>query len=573
MTRFDIQRFPFTGEAITDWAELDPRYRNWPVVYTLESDQRIYVGETLNAEGRLRQHLESPDKQSLQTARVVIDDSFNKSVCLDLESNLIRLLSGDGTREVLNRNAGITDANYFGRAEYRDRFQSLFELLRAQGLFSRSIPEIENSDLFKLSPFKGLTHDQAIAVDQILESLFSDLETEIGSSSVIQGDPGTGKTVVGIYLMKLLRDIADYNFSEPVGEDELFGELFTPENVTRAGTLRVGLVISMQSLRESVRKVFKKTPGLDASQVLSPFEVGEAREHFDVLIVDEAHRLSQRANQSSAALNRKFSDINIALFGTDDVKFTQLDWIVAKSTHQIFLLDTAQSVKPGDLPIQLTTELIRRAKKDERWYKLLSQMRLRAAEDYVGYVRNVLGHEQSRVESFSNYDLRLFESMSDLYAELAAKEVEFGLCRLVAGYAWKWQSKNHPDLADVFVDGMQFPWNSTTRDWVNSEKAFGEVGSIHTVQGYDLNYAGVIVGPDIRLNPESGQIEVDRANYFDTKGKENNPKLGQVYSDEDLLKFVTNIYAVLMTRGIRGTFVYCVDPHLRAYLKKFFPVA
>jgi DUF2075 family protein len=91
------------------------------------------------------------------------------------------------------------------------------------------------------------------------------------------------------------------------------------------------------------------------------------------------------------------------------------------------------------------------------------------------------------------------------------------------------------------------------------------------VQGYDLNYAGVIIGPDLRYDASERRLVVDRGSYFDTKGKENNDVLGKKYTDVDLLRFISNIYAVLLTRGILGTYVYVCDPALRAYLQEFIP--
>ncbi|MGO3879506.1 MAG: DUF2075 domain-containing protein, partial [Agrococcus casei] len=168
----------------------------------MNDDSQVYVGESLNAESRMRQHLVSQDKQNLQWVRVVLDETFNKSACLDLESFLIRMFSGDGQLEVLNSNAGITDADYYDRESYSRTFDAVFEQLRTQEhLFKRTLPEIINSDLFKLSPFKALNHDQAIAVEDILDGLFADLEEGQPSTAVIQGSPGTGKTVVAIYLL------------------------------------------------------------------------------------------------------------------------------------------------------------------------------------------------------------------------------------------------------------------------------------------------------------------------------------------------------------------------------------
>lgn len=590
MTPCEIKRVDFTKAAVTTWAPLDHRNTNWPVVYVLDdakpgrqtkrgaSLNDVYVGESLNAAARMRQHFDSPEKKHLSTVRVIVDDTFNKSVCLDLESYLIRMLAGDGTYRVLNRNDGITEADYYDRDLYQETFREVFDELRLDGVFTRSIPEIENSDLFKLSPFKALSQDQAVAVEDILEGLFHDLEADTTSTSVIQGDPGTGKTVVAIYMLKLLMDIAKTTLVEDLDGDCLFSEFFVDGYRQLLADKRIGFVIPQQSLRESIKKVFRKTPGLAAEMVLTPFDVGLSNEHFDLLIVDEAHRLNQRANQPSGVQNKKFHVITDKLFGSDDATKTQLDWIRAKSDHQIFLLDTAQSIRPADVPPELLAALVRDARDAKRHYPLVSQMRVKAGSDYVNYVRRVLGTgsvsgAQLPVtrELFEGYDLRLFESVAEMREEIRSKDAQSGLSRLVAGFAWEWKSKNDKTAYDIEIGGCRLRWNSVATDWIASPKSLDEVGSIHTVQGYDLNYAGVIIGPDLRYDAVTGRLFVDRGSYFDKKGKENNPRLGKSYSDEDLLRYISNIYAVLLTRGIQGTFVYASDPALRAYLREFLP--
>lgn len=107
----------------------------------------------------------------------------------------------------------------------------------------------------------------------------------------------------------------------------------------------------------------------------------------------------------------------------------------------------------------------------------------------------------------------------------------------------------------------------------DSPTSINEVGSIHTAQGYDLNFAGVIIGPDLRYDPVARRLFIVRDSYFDTKRKSNNKMLGFEYTDEDLLTYIANIYAVLLTRGIRGTYVYVCDPELRKYLADFIPQA
>ncbi|MBH0117002.1 DUF2075 domain-containing protein [Salinibacterium sp. NG253] len=591
MTDFEIERVAFKKQDIGVWAQLSARNTNWPVVYVLDDAEKtaagkrsrlsdVYVGESRNAAGRMLQHLDSSSKSHLKTVRVVIDSTFNKSACLDLESYLIRLLAGDGTYRVLNRNDGITDSDYYDRERYQTSFREVFEELRSDGVFTRTIPEIENSDLFKLSPFKSLSPDQAIAVEDIVEGLFENLEKSKLSTIVIQGDPGTGKTVIAIYLMKLLVDIAHSEPHNDIDQDSMFSEFFASGYPQILEGLRLGIVVPQQSLRKSIQNVFAKTPGLTRSMVMTPFEVGESAEDFDILIVDEAHRLNQRANQASGPQNTKFKEITEALFGTDDKTKTQLDWLRAKSRHQILLIDEAQSVRPADLPLSVTRALVQDAKAASNHYRLASQMRVRAESDYVGYVRHLVGAASIEAktaplipEKFAGYDFRLFDSVERMHDEIRRKDVEFGLSRLTAGYAWEWKSKKQPAAYDIEIDGCQLRWNSKAVDWIASPNSVDEVGSIHTVQGYDLNYAGVIIGNDLRYNPATDSLFIDRDSYFDKKGKENNPTLDKVYTDADLLQLISNVYAVLLTRGIRGTYVYVCDPALRDYLKKFIPTS
>ncbi|QIK74590.1 DNA/RNA helicase domain-containing protein [Nocardioides piscis] len=570
MTGFRIEEVRFNADQLAAWAPLEPRFRNWPVVYTLDGAGKIYVGESLNVAARFRQHLASPQRSNLTSARVVVDDSFNKSVCLDLESFLIRLFAGDGQFDVLNGNHGITDSDYYRREDYRHTFRDIFDELRERGAFSRPIHEIENTDLFKLSPFKALTQDQAIAVDDILSGLFQDLQTNASSRIVIQGAPGTGKTVVGIFLAKLLMDIKHADVTSPPDSDSLLSEFFVPGYPELLVDFNVAMVVPQQSLRRSIRRVFRKTPGLSPQQVLSPFEVGGATQRFDLLIVDEAHRLNQRAAQAAGPLNKLFADINIKLFGEDDSSITQLDWIDHQSRHQIYLLDGAQAVRPADLPIETTRELVEVVRRSGRHYPLTSQMRVRAGDDYVGYVRGVLEGTTQVRRNFVGYDLRFFDDPEQLREAIIAREEETGLARLLAGFAWPWKGKHDANALDIHVGGLQLRWNATDVDWVNSPTSIDEVGSIHTIQGYDLNYAGVIIGKDLRYDVDTNRIYFDRENYHDPRGTTNNRMRGISYSDDDILQFVRNIYAVLLTRGMLGTYLYVCDGPLREHLRKFF---
>jgi len=568
MTDFRIESLPFDKDVIGVWALERPENSNWPVVYTINGNGDIYVGETTNASMRFTNHLSTPNKQHLTEARVIFREDFNKSACLDLESHLIRYFAADGKYRVLNGNGGISDSDYFERDRYRESFQSIFDHLVKGGLLTRTIPEIDNSDLFKYSPFKALTSDQTVAIEGILENLIEQFESGISTGTVIQGDPGTGKTIVAIYLIKLLRDIGAYEDESPYDPDTIFSEFFLPGYREIFRGIKIGLVIPQISLRRTLEKVFSRTVGLSPEMILDPFQVGESEHEFDLLIVDEAHRLQQRANQPAAERNIKFAQINMDLFGNDDKSKTQLDWIIRKSKFQIFLLDAEQSVKPADLQAKHIEPLVEKARLRNSLFKLHSQMRVSGGTDYIEFVGRLLrGADVGPALNFGDYDLKFFENFADMKKAIEEKNAEVGLSRILAGFAWPWRSKSEGIDYDIEIEGIRMPWNRRNFDWVNSPTSSEEVGSIHTIQGYDLNYAGVIIGRDLYFDPELQEIRFSRENYFDKKGKENNPTLGIKYTDADLLKYVTSIYRVLLTRGIKGTYIYVHDENLRDYFR------
>ena len=106
----------------------------------------------------------------------------------------------------------------------------------------------------------------------------------------------------------------------------------------------------------------------------------------------------------------------------------------------------------------------------------------------------------------------------------------------------------------------------TDVDWINSKTSVEEVGCIHTTQGYDLNYSGIIFGREIDYNPITKSIEINKKMYFDTKGKDG------IRDDNELKQFIINVYKTIMYRGIKGTYVYVVDKNLREYFEKYISI-
>lgn len=576
--RFEIEQLPFDAKGIDRGSREIVRFRDWPVVYTLNDEQRVYVGESTSAVKRMRQHLENEQKRSLTTMRLVLSEEFNKSACLDLESRLIELVHGDGQFVVLNRNTGIVDVGYYMRDSYQRAFDAVFDELRQHGLLQRSVRQIENTELFKYSPFKSLNHDQHVAVEQILRGLVSDLEQDRRGVSVVRGEPGTGKTIVAMYLLKMLCDIGSHPADDEVDPDEMFSEFFQDETRELLEGLELAFVIPGESLRGTVQKVISRIPGMRRVFVGTAFQVAEQDRQFDLVVVDEAHRLTQYGAQAHGTLTKKYGEITQRLFGEMDPTKNQLDWLRATSRMVLLMLDQEQSVRPMDIPRAELDVVVREAEEKDRLHPLVTQMRAAGGNDYVRYARQLMSQTPpDRQLGFGEYEFTMYDDMTQMVQRIRDLESQHGLCRMVAGFAWDWTSrasKKEKRIAhDFVIDGVELTWNGTTSDWLGSRTSADEVGSIHTLQGYDLNYAGVIIGPDLRFDPQTQRLYVDRDHYRDKKGKASNRKRDQETTDDDLLRYITNIYSVLLTRGMRGTFVYVCDPELRRHLSRFIPPA
>ena len=577
MSDFEIEKFDFNTSSIRDWAQKDDRNTDWPVVYLLSNDTHVYVGETVNGASRLGQHLKNDKKRHFRKVHVVLGKKFNKSACLDLESSLIRWFSGDSKyRKFENRNFGAYDHDYFDRSRYQQDFRDIQDALRRENFFSQSVDEIENSDLFKYSPFKAPNPNQIGVIEGILHTLAQGLDRD---SFVVQGGAGTGKTIVAVLLAKFLSDLNTDPDAEQESDfyDSPIARLTSPadrqslRSIAGERPLKVGLVIPQQALRATISRVVRKSTAMQSVTVLSPWQVGQSQEHFDVLIVDEAHRLKRRSNASSGPLNVKWRTINESLFGADDPTKTQLDWITAKSRSSVLMVDEMQSVLPSDISLVTVRSLIKVAKDQKMFYELKTQMRVKAGEKYIEAIHKWLrGHKTEKI-ALGPYDFQLFHNLEDMVKAVRKKNEEVGLSRLVAGYAWDWVSnkKGGENKYDINIGRVHIKWNNVTqRDWISSslDDAAKEVGSIHTVQGYDLNYAGVIIGPELKWDENAEKVVVDAENYRDKKGKENLKQLGIDVTDDDILQNVLNIYSVLLTRGIHGTYLYVCDEPLRRRL-------
>lgn len=542
---------------------------NWPVVYQLYNDTELYVGETTNLKNRMLQHSKNPEKKTYDKFSVIFSDEFNKSVALDLESQLIQWFSGEGKYKVGNKNAGISDREYYNRAKYQQRFPIIWEELQKRGIAVKNIQDIQNSGLFKFSPYKRLSESQIDTVSEVLTDLEEAFTYNTHSISIIGGSEGTGKTIVIMYLVKLLRDLQDHVSQ---GDNEMadndFEMFFREPFNSRFKNKRLALVIPNPSLKSSITKIFKGITNLNGTvDVLSPIEFGTNGKHYDVSFVDEAHLL-KASNQEVHKANRiRVDKINENLFN-DSVSHTELDWIIKKSKNVVMVYGD-QRIRPNNI----TKEDIRGY--NVREHILKTQMRSKGGEPYIDYLRSVLSNTPFvQKQHFDGFELKLFNGFGNFVEAIKEKDHQVGLSRLVAGFAWEWISnkKNTKGQDDIVIEGIGFKWNSTLNDWVGSPKSINEIGSIYTIQGYDLNYCGVIIGNDLKFDQTSQKLIFDRKSYFDRGAKkrnkqqlESNTKL----TDVELLDQVLRTYRILMNRSIRGTYVYVCDDNLRTYLSQF----
>lgn len=513
----EIKSFKFDKNSFPEIRKYHFGY-NWPVVYIIENGKEIYIGETINAYNRSKQHIEKPERAKLKNIHLITDEEYNKSAALDIESMLIQYITADEKFVVQNGNSGLSNHNYYEREKYKGKFEVLWEKLRDISLTQKNLIQIRNSQIFKYSPYKTLTEDQIEIVRKIKKTIKKDERGAI----VVDGSPGTGKTILATYMIKNFLEHDDFKH------------------------LKIGFVVPMSSLRKTIKKVFSHVKGLKASMVIGPSEV--IKDKYDLLVVDESHRLTQRVNITNF---KSFDKVNKKLKLDNDG--TQLDWMLKSSKYQIFFYDKNQSIRPADVNES------KFAKLDAERLSLRKQVRVNGGDRYIEFISNLFDMEPSEC-NFKDYDFRAFDDVKDMVSEIKKKNKEYELARVVAGYAWSWETKKGGEY-DIEIDGLKMKWNSTNNDWVNSENSINEVGCIHTVQGYDLNYAGVIIGPEISYDPNKHKLIIDKEKYKDINGKRS------ITDPKELEKYIINIYKTLLTRGIYGTYVYVVDENLRQFLK------
>ncbi len=348
---------------------------------------------------------------------------------------------------------------------------------------------------------------------------------------IVKGGPGTGKSVISMNALGgLLSEEKNVIFVAP---NAAFRDVMV---TTLAGPGRS---------KTRLRSVFHSSASLYDAR----------RDRFDVIIVDEAHRLKGK---------------EAFMYRGDN----QVEDVIRSSFVNVFFIDDTQRVRPEDIGSVAEIRRIAKAQQAEVIeLDLVTQFRCAGAEGYVNWLDDVLQiRETANFDGWDReaYTFRLVDSPHTLVRMIEQRIAEGHRARLLAGYAWPWTSEKdgNPsgEIDDVAMQEHDFsmPWNarSSRSTWAIDASGVHQVGCIHTSQGLEFDYAGVIIGNDLRFDPARMELYADYDAYHDRPGKR-----GLKSDNATLTTLVKNIYRVLMSRGMKGCYVFARDPHLRNYLR------
>lgn len=350
---------------------------------------------------------------------------------------------------------------------------------------------------------------------------------------IVEGGPGTGKSVVAVNLLVALNN------------EQMLTQYVTKNAAPRA----VYASLLTGSFRKShIDNLFK------GSGVYTDSE----KNSFDALIVDEAHRLNEKSGM--------FQNL-----GENQIKE-----IINAAKFSVFFIDEDQRVTFRDIG---ETEAIRdwAAKLGANIHRLelQSQFRCNGSDGYLAWIDNSLGVRETANENLEgiNYDFRVFDSPNELREAIFEKN-RVNKARLVAGYCWNWISKDDAALKDISIEEHSFSmkWNlaSDGNLWILKPDSVNEVGCIHTCQGLETDYVGVIVGPDFVIRNGMAVTDASKRAKTDASIKgyksllKTNPNEARKKADA----IIKSTYRTLMTRGMKGCYIFCTDEETNAWFKQ-----
>ena len=258
----------------------------------------------------------------------------------------------------------------------------------------------------------------------------------------------------------------------------------------------------------------------------------------------------------------------------------QIKEIIRSAQFSIFFIDETQKVTAKDIgSIKMIKDYADEFDADFQIAYLTSQFRCNGSDGYLAWLDDVLDIRNTANFDFGDldfeYDFKVFDDPNVMYKAIAEKNEINNKSRVVAGYCWEWitEGQNDPDVYDIKIPeyGFAKSWNLySTSTWAIDEDSINEIGCIHTCQGLEFDYVGVIIGNDLRY--ENDEVITDftkRANSDKSlDGLKGNAKKNDPEALKEVDKIIRNTYKTLMTRGMKGCYIYCVDKKLNEYFKR-----
>lgn len=536
---------------------------SYPTVYIIDQGDKqafsVYVGETSNILSRTQQHLledvkyrsdwkllyDAPDAYMY----IIGHEFFNKSLTLDIENRLMMYLSSvDKVKTIFNRRTN-PQTNYY-TSEYLDQiFTKIWQQLRKRNkdLFPLE-SVIRDSALFKASPFHKLTQSQIDAKDKIIQKIHLALRhTSHHKLILVNGEAGSGKTVLMSNLFfELWQDEYDDGIYKRLLSPVLLVNHDQQLKVYQQIAQKLGLI---KNAKQDI--ITKPTSFINRT---SPNQV------VDLVIIDEAHLLWTQGKQSYRGKNQLLDILDRAK-------------VVVAVFDQKQILNTNQYWEKDLMLNMISNQELERI-------DLKEQLRMNGSEATVKWIRNFIDHGKvSTIPYDKDYEIRVFDHPAALEKAIVEKNShsQKGISRVIATFDWEYVDKRKPDNGDYWLvedKDWSMPWNlqlpvdrgQAQLPWSEQSNTIKEVGSTYTVQGFDLNYAGLIIGPSVKFR--DGKIIFDpsaSANKKATQRRTISATKEKIEVANDLLKNELN---VLMTRGVNGLYLYAVDPALQAILKK-----
>lgn len=396
---------------------------------------------------------------------------------------------------------------------------------------SKSLQDALSNMVSGVSEFT-LLDEQAVCYDMCLRTMAQCAMDHKKRTIVIQGGPGTGKSVLAVNLLMSLinKGLNAAYVTKNSAPRQAFLSLLSENNARR---------------RVDIEHLFR-----------SPFGLNKARSNdYDCLIVDEAHRL----------VKKMYGD-----WGGEN----QVKECIDASSLTIFLLDEDQAVTKSDIgsvnEIRKWCDALGSRMILNKETVLVSQFRCNGSDAYIQFIDGLLQRNQETILvdlSELNYDFRVFDSASEMREALREKNQVNNKARMVAGYCYDWNVKNHRGNYDILLpDGFRARWNlANDKIWAINPSSFEEVGCIHTAQGLEFEYVGVILGKDIYYDATKGAVMTDKTAI----SADDHSSGIRSASEQDAARLILNTYKTLLTRGQKGCYVYCEDDALRAYFKSF----